>query len=58
MKATRMPTFPRRRRHIRLATRLAVALVLLLIAAASLAPAGHTAVPNGQASVETTRTVG
>lgn len=53
-----MPTFPRRRRHIRLATRLAVALVLLLIAAASLAPAGHTAVPNGQASVETTRTVG
>jgi hypothetical protein len=58
MKATRMHTFPRRRRHIRLATRLAVALVLLLIAAASLAPVGHTAVPDGQAAIDATRTVG
>lgn len=53
-----MHTFPRRRRHIRLATRLAVALVLLLIAAASLAPVGHTAVPDGQAAIDATRTVG
>ena len=37
---------------------LAVALVLLLIAVASLAPVGHTAVPDGQAAIDATRTVG
>lgn len=58
MKATGMPTPPRRRRHIRLATRVAVALVLLLIAVAALAPADQTAAPNGQARIETSRSVG
>ena len=31
---------------------------LLLIAVASLAPVGHTAVPDGQAAIDATRTVG